>query len=188
MKRKTIVGLALGAILAVTLTAMAAPTAQQSERLEAVRAKMVAVQKEMINAQANVGRITREQADRMIEQLDTRVARNKPLTEEQQQELATVYAKQVEVRKEMVNAEVEAGLISREQGDNMLKQIEAQAAYQEKIGFDRLPGRFGRNCRCAVQDDSRRGRAMGGMMMGGPPKRHDGPLGSMIMSRLLRCL
>ncbi len=154
--RKLIAGVAVGILLVFSFMAIAAPTTDQTSKIKAIQAKMLEAQKEMINIKAKVGLITQEQADAMIERLEARQVQAKELTAEQEKELADAYAKQVELRKEMVNAQVEAGTITKEQGDNMLKKIEAEAAYQEKMGFS-APQGFGRG---------RHGRGSGGGMMG----------------------
>lgn len=142
MNRKSIASLVAGSLLVVSTTVWAAPTVEQNKKLAAAQAQMVEAQKEMVNAQADAGRITKEQAKRIIEQIDAQAARRKPLTNAQQKEIAAAYAKQVAARKALVKAQVEAGVISKEQGDAMIKQIEAVAAYQEKMGFENYRDEF----------------------------------------------
>ncbi|HHV55797.1 MAG TPA: DUF2680 domain-containing protein [Firmicutes bacterium] len=154
MNRKVIAGLVVATLLVVSLTALAAPTAEQTKKLEDIQAKMIEAEKKMINTQAEVGLLTEEQAQRMIERIEARAAQRKSLTPEQAKAVEEAYANLVEVRKEMITAQVEAGLITKEQGDSMLKQIEAEAAYWKTLGFDHplallhrggpgMPGGFG---------------------------------------------
>lgn len=171
MIRKIVVVLLLGAIFAASLTVLAASTDEQQKTLADAQAKLLSADKAMIDAQAKAGLITEEQAKTLRERLDASASRNKQLTPEQAQELAEAYAKQVEARKEVIEAQVAAGLISQEQGDLMLKRIEAEAAYREKMGFDDPAfcqyGSHGHGMGQAVGSAHMRGKRMGrGGMMG----------------------
>lgn len=137
MRRLTTVGLILFALLVVSAGALAAPSSEQLQELDAIRGKMVELRKEMIGLQLEAGTITDDQADRMIDRIDA--WQEKALAPQQKQVLNDLHKKQVELRKKMVEAETEAGLLTKEQAKRLLARIEAGAAYRERMGIAARP-------------------------------------------------
>lgn len=135
VKPKFVAGLVTGALLFISLTAMAAPTPEQQQKLQAAQTEMAEARKNMVKAQVDAGFISEERGQRIIDQIDASLERHKPLTDEQKQALKDAFDQQIAARKALINAQLEAGIISKAQSERMLKQLEAIAEYRQKVGF-----------------------------------------------------
>jgi hypothetical protein len=90
------------------------------------------------------------------------------LTQQQQTDLQESFQKMIDLKKESIDKMVADGLLTGEQGQQALAQLDAMAAYHAENGYTFGFGRMGGGCGGFDADDSYAGRSGhgGGMMRG----------------------
>jgi hypothetical protein len=91
------------------------------------------------------------------------------LTQQQEADLQASFQQMIDLRKETINKMVADGLLTEEQGQQALAQLDAMTAYHAENGYAFGYGRMGGGCGGFDADDGYQGRGGyygGGMMRG----------------------